>query len=65
MKSNIDKHLKNEIYLWLDENFETKKVKAENIKRHLCNTYKLSGFDAMMVYLDWTINIEPLSIKDE
>ena len=58
MKSNIDKHLKNEIYLWLEENFETNKVKPENIQGYIADSYKLSGFDAMMVYLDWTLHIE-------
>jgi len=63
MKINIDKHLRNEIYLWLEENFKTNKVKPEDIDSYIANAFKLSGFDAMMIYLDWTLKIESIVTK--
>ena len=55
---------KNEIFLWLEENLITKKVPPDEIVSFLSNRFELSGFDAMMVYSDWTFNTKPMSDKE-
>lgn len=55
---------KNEIFLWLEENLVTKEIPSDQIVSTISSAFELSGFDAMMVYSDWTFNTKPMSDKE-
>ena len=55
----MNNHLKNEVFLYLDSNLITKEIPPEEVVSTLVDIFELSGFDAMMVYADWTFNLIP------
>jgi len=55
----VNDHLRNEIYLFLDSNLIHKEIPPEEMVSSLASIFELSGFDAMMVYADWTFNLIP------
>ena len=55
---------KNKIFLWLEENLLTKEIPSDQIVSTISSAFELSGFDAMMVYSDWTFNTKPMSDKE-
>jgi len=55
----VNDHLRNEIYLYLDSNLITQEIPPEEMVSSLASIFELSGFDAMMVYADWTFNLIP------
>ena len=59
----MNDHLRNEIYLFLDSNLIYKEIPPEDMVSSLVNIFELSGFDAMMVYADWTFNLIPKEDK--
>ena len=60
----MKQHLRDEIFLWLEDNLRTKVVPPEEIVSALSSIFELSGFDAMMVYSDWTFNTKPMTDKE-
>ena len=54
----MNKHLRNEIYLYLESNLISKEIPSEEMVSSLASIFKLSGFDAMMVYTDWTLEFK-------
>ena len=55
----MNDHLRNEIYLFLDSNLIYKEIPPEDMVSSLVDIFELSGFDALMVYADWTFNLIP------
>jgi len=54
----VNTHLRNEIYLYLESNFINKEIPSEKVVSNLSKVFELSGFDAMMVYTDWTLEFK-------
>ena len=64
INNSFNKYVRNEIYLWLEDNLITKEIPSDRIVSTISSKFELSGFDAMMVYSDWTFNTKPMSDKE-